>query len=233
MNRTDLFLDKYKQLEEAVRSAYNLDDRDSISYCLSNQAKFRNHKEDIRYCQDVRNLLSHKKKINGNYAVEPSQAMIDFISALIRKVENRPRCCDILIRFKEVFWQPLNGNVKETIRVMRQRQFTQVPILKNGIVAGVFDENSVFNYMAHSEKNCVADDLTFNDIKEHISLENREMQQFVFFRNKGYVDELENEFEKAFRQGKRIGVAFITANGKADEKLLGIITPWDIIAVED
>ncbi len=233
MNNTDLFLDKYKQLESAVRSAYNLDDRDSISYYLSNSEKYRKYKEDIRYCQDVRNLLSHKKKINGSYAVEPSQAMIDFISMLIKKVKNRPRCCDVQVGFRDVFWQSPDGNVKQTIMTMRQHQYTQVPILKNGIVTGVFDENSVFNYLAHSEQNSVSDELTFADISCFTSLEEREENQFIFFKNKGYVDELEDEFERAFRHGKRISMAFITANGKADEKLLGIITPWDIIAVEE
>lgn len=233
MNNTDLFLDKYKQLEEAVRSAYNLDDRDSVSYYLSNSEKYRRYKEDIRYCQDVRNLLSHKKKINGSYAVEPSTAMIDFISALIKKVNNRPRCCDVQVGIRDVFWQPPDGKVKPTIITMRQRQYTQTPILKNGVVVGVFDENSVFNYLAQSEQNSISDSLTFGEISRFTTLEEREQNQFVFFKNKGYVDELEDEFERAFRRGKRIGMAFITANGKADEKLLGIITPWDIIAVEE
>lgn len=233
MNNTDLFLDKYKQLEEAVRSEYNLDERDSISYYLSNNEKFRKHKEDIRYCQDVRNLLSHKKKINGSYAVEPSQGMIDFISLLIRKVENRPRCCDIQVGLKDVFWQPLDGKVKPTIKTMRQNRFTQVPILKNGVVIGVFDENSVFNYLAHSEQNSVSDELTFRDISDFTALEEREQNQFIFFKNKAFVDDLEDEFERAFKRGKRIGMTFLTANGRADERLLGIITPWDIIAVEE
>lgn len=233
LNSTDLFLDKYRQLEDAVRTVYDLDDRDSVSHYLSSSSKFYRYREDIRYCQDVRNLLSHKRKINGSYAVEPSQAMLDFISALIKKVRNRPMCCDIQIGFGDVFWQPLDGNVKQTIRVMRQKQYTQVPVLKNGRVVGVFDENSVFSYLARSEESVVSDTLEFRDICEFISLDERENTQFVFFKNKSYVDELEDEIEAAFRQGKRIGMAFITANGRHDEKLLGIITPWDIIAVED
>ena len=56
------------------------------------------------------------------------------------------------------------------------------------------------------------------------------MEEFIFFPPTGYVEELENEFEKAFRKGKRIGVAFITPTGKKTEKLQGIITPWDILA---
>lgn len=232
MNRTDLFLDKYKQLEQTVRSVYDLDERDSISFYLCNQSKFQRYKEEIRYCQDVRNLLSHKMKINGSYAVEPSKAMIDFITLLIKKVKSRPRCCDILVRFNDVFWQPTDGNVKETIRTMRKMRYTQVPVLKNGAVVGVLDENSVFNYLAQSEETSVPDKLKFSDIMPFISVDERETNQFIFFKNKAYVDELELEIELAFREGKRLGMAFITANGRSDEKLLGIITPWDIIAAD-
>ncbi|MBQ3149793.1 MAG: hypothetical protein IJB86_00950 [Clostridia bacterium] len=232
MNRTDLFIDKYKQLESAVRTAYNLDERDSVSYYLTRKSEFCKYKEDIRYCQDVRNLLSHRKKINGAYAVEPSEEMITFISDLINKVRNRPLCREIWIEYKNIFWQPFDGKVKETVITMRKRQYTQVPIIEKGIVKGVFDEISLFNYLASSESNYISDDLIFKDIGQFLQLDDSNEQQTVFFASEGFVDELEDIFEKAFRCGKRIGMAFITANGRPDEKLLGIITPWDIIAVE-
>ena len=233
MDKTDLFLDKYKQLEEAVRSAYDLDERDSISYCLSNRFEFQRYKEDIKYCQDIRNLLSHKKKINGCYAVEPSEAAIDFIEHLIRKVSKRLRCSDIKIDFEDIYWQPLGGNVKRTVRIMNQRQFSQVPILKNKVVVGVFNDSALFNYLASNENNTLHDDLTFADMLDFISLKNRDSQRVIIFKSRAYVDELEAEFEKEFSYGRRIELTLLTANEKPDEELLGIITPWDIIAVED
>lgn len=233
MNATDLFLDLYKQLEETVRVTFELDDRDSISYYLSNRTEFRKYKEDIRYCQDVRNLLSHKRKINGSYAVEPSNEMINFIRNLINTIKKRQKCSDILIPFGKVFHVDEQTAVIPTVRTMRKLQYTQVPIVKNGCVTGVFDENSVFSYLAHSGSNTLADSLVFADIREFTSLDGRERQQFIFFAADRFVDELENEFERASGKGRRIGLAFITENGKREEKLLGIITPWDIIAAEE
>ena len=68
MTNSEIFLEKYKQLEETVRSTYNLRNEDSISYYLSRQSKYKRYADDIRYCQDVRNFLSHKKKINNSFA---------------------------------------------------------------------------------------------------------------------------------------------------------------------
>ena len=56
------------------------------------------------------------------------------------------------------------------------------------------------------------------------------METFLFSKADRYVEELECEIERYFRKGQRVGVVFITQNGSPEEKLLGIIAPWDIIA---
>jgi len=230
MTNTEIFIDKYKNLESVVRSTYDLTYNDSISNFLVGQTKYKRYSEDIRYCQEVRNLLSHKQKIDNNFAVEPSQQMIDFIDRLIEQIKNRPKCYEIQIGLKDIYFQPLDGKVKEAIQTMREKLYTHVPIIENGVVIGVFDENSIFNYLADNEIVYIENDLSFRQLDKYISLNNREMEEFVFFKATAYVEELESEIEKSFRKNKRIGVAFITPSGKATEQLQGIITPWDIIA---
>lgn len=230
MTNAELFLEKYKQLEEAVRITYNLNNQDSISYYLTSQAKYQRYRAEINYCQEVRNLISHRKKVNDNFAVEPSREMLNFIDQLLEQIKNRMRNSKIKINMNNVFWQPMSGNVKKTINTMRNNLFTHVPIMENGVVVGVFDENSVFDYLANEEIIAIDDSLTFESMKKYISLTGREMEEFLFYKENSYVEELENKFEEAFRKGKRIGIVFLTQNGKPNEKLLGIITPWDIIA---
>ena len=230
MTNADIFIDKYKQLEEVVRSTYHLKDNDSISFYLSGQVKYQRFKDDIKYCQDVRNLLSHKKKLNNSFAVEPNKQMIEFIDNLISRIKKRAKCLDIQVKINDVFWETIDGNVKETMKKMRENLYTHVPILENGIVIGVFDENSIFNYLAKEEIIEVDSELSFKDIEEYISLEGRDMEEFLFFKNDGYVEELENLIESYFRKGKRAGITFLTQNGKPNERLQGIITPWDIIS---
>lgn len=230
MANTDIFLDKYKQLEEVVRSTYGLKDEDSISYYLNGKTKFNQFRNEIKYCQDVRNLLSHKQKVKDSFAVEPSQGMIDFIDSLINRIKGRRKCREIQIGFANVYWETLDGNVKKTIKAMRSHVYTHIPILKDGVVTGIFDENSIFNYLADNEIIEVDDALTFRNIEQYLSLSDRELETFLFSKADRYVDELECEIESYFQKGQRVGVVFITQNGAETEKLLGIITPWDIIA---
>ena len=159
--------------------------------------------------------------------------MITFIEGLIQKIQKRPRCSDIQVKIGQVYWQTVDGNVKETIKAMREHLYTHIPILENGTVIGVFDENSIFCYLADEEIVEISNELTFNDIKRYISLNGREMEDFLFFKPTQYVEELENKFEEYYKKGKRVGIAFLTQNGTATEKLQGIVTPWDIISAAE
>lgn len=230
MKNSEIFLEKYRQLEEVVRTTYNIKNNDSISFYLSSQSKYKRCAEEIKYCQDVRNVLVHKRKISNRYAVEPNDHIISFIENLIPIIKNRPKCCDIQIKFDNVCWRSLNDTVKDTMTEMRNNLFTHIPILnEEGCVIGVFDENSVFAYIADEEIVAIDETLKFSDIQKYLSLEDREMESFVYVKATSYVDELEEKIESAFNKGKRIGLAFVTASGSNKDKLQGIITPWDII----
>lgn len=58
------------------------------------------------------------------------------------------------------------------------------------------------------------------------------MKEFVFIKAAEYVDELEDRVEQAFCKGKRVGMAFLTADGGQTSPLFGIVTTWDIIAAD-
>lgn len=230
MDKSEVYLEKFKQLEDVVRSTYNIKESDSITYYLTGQTKYKSFADEIRYCQKVRNLLAHEVKVNGSFAVDASDEMIRFIENLTNSILNQPRCFDIQIKLKDVCRCSLSDSVKEAIAIMREKMFTHIPILdENEKVIGVFDENSVFTYIANEEIVSIDDSLTFKDIQDYISIENREMESFVFVKPTTYVEELEEMIEDAFDKGLRVGLAFVTLNGTSSDKLQGIITPWDII----
>ena len=112
MSNADIYINKYKELEATVRSVYRLAASDSITYCLKNRAEFRKYRDDIVYCQEVRNILQHKTTFSGSYAVEPSDSMIEFIDSLIVRIRKRPKCLDYAVMMKDVYWRSHGDNVK-------------------------------------------------------------------------------------------------------------------------
>lgn len=225
----EIYIDKFIQLEHTVRTTYNLHESDSISYYLRNDGKYRRFWEDIKYCQEVRNWLHHNKKVSGKFAIVPNDAMIEFIDNLIDKIAHRPKCSDVCVKRENIYWQGINGKVQEAMIAMRKNCFTHIPIIDNDIVVGIFDENSVFNYLADNEIVMIDSNLKFADIIQYISIDDREMESFVFLPYNSYVEELEESMEMSFKKGERIGIALLTSNGKRESPLMGIVTPWDII----
>jgi len=232
MTNADRFIDKYKQLEEAVRLAYDLRNEDSITSCIMNKEQFKNYREEFQYCKEVRNLLSHKKKVNNCFAVEPSDAMIEFLDSLIERIKNRPKCYQIQIKLKDVYWQPLNGKVRDTLGYMYQKSYRCTPILNDkGVVVGIFDTDSFLSYIAVKGIDSLSEDLRFSDIYDHICLESKKANKFIFVKSDSYADELEERIEEVLKSGVRTELAIVTSTGSKNEKMLGIITPWEIIKI--
>lgn len=229
----EIFIEKYKELEQAVRAEYSLSDGDSISFYLGHKTKYKKYQEDIAYCQKVRNFFAHNGKlpdgVNKSFAIEPNDCMVEFITRLIDNIKNRERCIDVAVRLNEVYWCRMNHNVRTAVRIMAEGGFTHVPVLEGGRVVGVFDELSVIRYLSSSEHNEIDQNLRFSQIKDFITFDKRGLKGFVFVASNLYAEELREMIDIAYSEGRRIKMAFVTAGGKQDETLLGIITPWDLI----
>ena len=112
---------------------------------------------------------------------------------------------------------------------MRQRTYTLVPILDDKQhVIGVFDENSIFDYLAGEGIIDVDEDLQFRSIQKYLSVSAREMEEFLFLRPSAYLEDMEALIDQAFNKFTRVGMAFLTQDGKKASPLFGIVTPWDI-----
>lgn len=231
MSKADEFIEAYKILEANVRFAYHLKDEESIVTALKKQMGFAKHIDKIQSCANLRNYYQHTAKVNNVFAAEPMDEAIQFLHVLSEMVRKRPKCKDVCIKLNEIYWRAPSDNVRDAMRVMKKNMYTCVPILVDGIVTGIFDENSLFSYISENLDDIfeVGENCTFQDIAEHLSLEGREMEEFEFVSMNRYVDDVTALFEKRFNCGKRLGLILLTNTGKSTEPLQGIITPWDII----
>lgn len=232
MSNTDIFLDKYKQLEVAVRYTYKLDKYASAIAFLKKQRSYQKYISEIELCADVRNLLSHNPKVNGNYAVEPSGKLLEFMDFLIDSVRNRVRCADIAIKFKSISRSTMNGRVRDAVETMKLTHRSHIPIVGNHRVLGIFDENVLFSILAGEGISVLSDNpnLKFSDVQKYISLEDKGSKKYIFVPASMDIDELQDLFDRYYLEKKRVGLVFVTKNGREDEPLMGLLTPWDVIS---
>ena len=233
LTNADIYIQKFKELESLVKTTFGLNDWDSVTNFLSKKEEYRPYREEIKYCQEVRNLLQHKQKINNEYPIQPTEEMIAFLEKTINSLKNRKKCSEIMVPFSRVFSRKLSDSVGGTLMEMRKIPSGHVPILDNNKkVAGVFTANAFLNIMADRNGEPFGQDYTFGDAAEYIAFDSHDTEVYRFVKSSLYVDELKDIFEHTYSGGKRLSMVFVTANGKSGEKLLGTISPWDVLGDE-
>lgn len=229
MTNTDIFIEKYKELEMTAVTAFKLKEDGRAIAELERMEQFSDIQSKLYYCRNVRNLLQHNVKFSDSFTVEPTDEMIDLITNTIYRIKNPTKCLSIATPFEKIYWRTMDSRVVNTMKTMNENGYSHVPILMNNKVAGIFSENSIFNYLLSQGDMFLNEELRFKDIKDYLSLHGRKSHKYVFIDRDAYLPEAEDMFEKAFRHGERIAMILITQNGSPRERLLGVITAWDVL----
>ena len=232
MKNADSFIDLYKQLEQLAVRKYNYPEDGKSVYNLSLRPEFASLRAELDYCRAVRGILQHKPKIGSSYAVEPSDEMIALLQTTLNKVKNPPRAKDIAIPFGSILYKSMNDLVLPTMMEMQEKVYTHIPILQDGVVVGVFSENTVFSYLADEQIVEIAQNMRFSDLAGYLPIENHRAESFRFIGQTKLISEIRGIFEDALSRQDRIGLMFITKSGNPKEPLLGILTAWDVAAVQ-
>lgn len=230
LSNADEYIQKFKELEAIVKETFGLNDWDSVTNFLSKRDEYRPFREEIKYCQEVRNLLQHKQKIGGEYPVEPTREMIVFLENTINSLKNRKKCSEIMIRTEKLFYRKRNDSIHSTLEQMRKIPSGHVPVLdENGKVIGVFTAVSFLNIMADRKGEPLPEGFSFSEAEKYIAFDHHDSEVYRFVTGELYVDELKDVFEHTYSGGKRLAMVFVTTNGQKDGKLLGTISPWDVL----
>ena len=227
-SNAEKFLDRYRSLEYVIKEKYQLENWDSAMNFLENRAEFKNLANELRYCREVRNLLSHKPKVKEQYCVEPSDEMLHLLQRVKETLEKPPVIMDIAIPVSKVLYRSPEDKLVDTLQVMNEHSFGNVPILKDGLVCGILSEKAMLNYMVQEKNFHLSDRILLSDLKDHLLLENHRKEYYRFVSQSALISDVSQLFHDALDHGARIGMVFLTQHGRKEEKLLGIVTAWDL-----
>ena len=228
MSKTDEFIDLYRELEAVAVEKYNFHKDGRAIYNLSQRREFRNIKSELDYCREVRNLLSHNPKIDNIYPVEPSEQMIDLLRVTLSKVKHPPRARDIMVPLNKIVWRNLNDYVLPVIREMVSNVYTHIPVFENDVVVGVFSESTILSYLVDEEIISIDRSMRFSDFGDYLKFENHKSESFRFVSENTMKVNIDEMFSDALTKNDRIGMVFVTHSGKPTEKIMGLITAWDL-----
>ena len=140
---TEEFLKRYRELEDLAKLKYNVEENAIAKMERSNE--YFKYKNKIKYCREVRNFLSHNRGLENSFAVEVSEAMIKLIDELIDELTCTAN--DIMIHSKFIASCKIEDKIMPAMRLMSEKCYTHIPVLENGVLKGVFSENTLLSYI--------------------------------------------------------------------------------------
>ena len=226
-----IFRELCNKFEDLVRIKYKVKDEEGAFYILSNQKEYKKFEKDINLIRKIRNLLSHGEcKVEGKTAIEINENIIEKLKEIISLLENPPLVASRYIT--EMFVVDLEEELENLIKTMNEKKISHVPVLdKDKKLVGVFSENTIFSKLSEDEIIEIGKEYKVKDYEKYIKLENHSSEYFDFIKRNEELTSAQNLFNKSIKKDKKLVMLFVTENGKKTEKILGILTPWDLLDI--
>lgn len=224
------FLDLYKQLETAAVRVVGKDGRGSSIVRLAKHPRFSDHQNELDCCREIRNLLSHEVRIDGDFAVCPSDRAIAFLRQMLSRIEQPPLAISrAALRNRLLVAQP-EDSVLALAHQMQARSISHVPLLSDGMVTGVFSENVIFEAMLHRRHVQITEETPLSVFADFLALTRTLGKTYQFLPESATLDEASELFsQSAHRKEPKLKLLFLTKSGRTDEPLLGLLSPYDVL----
>ncbi len=229
MDTCEAFLNAYRDLEEVLEKRYGQRAGIVQQYASGDGHKYY---EELSLFREIRNLLSHHGKIAGQSAVMPSEASLQKLLEILEYAKNPPVALSVATPIESLYCAKESDTVSSTCAIMENRGFSHLPILeKNGSLKGVFSVGTLFTFtLKNPEK--TTKDLKIADLWEYTPHYRHTTEKFAFTSPSSPAAELKRLFRHKGPGSRRVASVFVTSNGTEKGKVLGMITPWDLLKIE-
>ena len=233
-SRIERFLDLYKQLEDELEDKYRNARRhySSVVFEFIRDEDSAPVRDQLETCREIRNLLTHSANLGGEPIVEPSAPVVAAMEEVLNFVRKPPLALDYATKWDQVMKAHLHQKVLRLMEVMDKNGYSHIPVLNDGEFCGVFSVGSVFQYNLRPGGKVSTPETTVAERGRHIQVD-AHMENYDFVPKDATYLSVRRKFEKVRGKNKRISVIFITENGKTGERVLGMLTPWDVLGEPD
>lgn len=233
VNSASKFLAIYNEIDHYMRrvlNAPNYTDHGTLLRQMSEKNRlFESYYKDLKLFAELRNLLVHNPyPDSANPLIIPHDYIIKKYEDIRNAVLHPKKAIDIAIKRELIFTTSLNASAIEVMGIMNSKTYTHVPVMENEKMIGVFSENTLLTYLVNHEDAIFLKDTKIAEFRDFIGLDRHPSEYFEFVSRDTLLADVEVLFQKGLKLRKRIAVVYVTQSGKKEEKLLGMITAWDI-----
>lgn len=179
--------------------------------------------EFLEKVNELRNVLIHENKGVKVYLSVPVEKVVEHLEQIRDDLLNPVK---VIPKFqRKVTEFQTNDTLQEVLQVIAEKNYSQFPIHNNGEFKGLLTENGITRGLAHYSKE-VDSIIEFKETPIQTLLREEEQRKnYRFIRGDLSV----MDAEMLFVNNPELEALLITNSGKQQEKLLGIITRWDIL----
>lgn len=228
--KSEDFLELYRQLEDSLDERYSGKKRRYSSVMLEylNDRESAPFREKLDLCREIRNLLTHNAKIEGQDIVKPADAVGQFLQEALDYIRRPPLALQFATKGDEILHAGINQTVLKIMGIMEKAGYSHIPILENGKFVGVFSVGTVFSYVLTGHDKPITRQTTIAELRSLLPI-HMHGENYEFASQELTSVQARQKFERYSGKNQRLSVIFITKNGSQEERLLGMLTPWDIM----
>ncbi|MBE3519051.1 MAG: CBS domain-containing protein [Firmicutes bacterium] len=236
-NRGERFLAAYNVIEHELRRRWGDPGRREsfrrmVDGLKGRDSVVRRFKDDLEEFADLRNAIVHER-ISPDYLIAvPLEETVRRIEEIAELMVRPPL---VYPRFsREVICFDVADRADRVLRTIKKTTFSQFPVYDGSKYVGLLTDGAVARWMAdrihgEREKGCATlDEILSATAKDIIAYERGNRARFL--PRKATIYEAQEIFkENPPHADRHVLAILITENGKPEEKLLGIITPSDLL----
>ena len=228
---SEKFVSIYNELSEYMEKELHEKDFRSHVQMLNIMSK-KNHiikenYEELRTFANLRNVIVHDSTGNYNPIAEPHEEVVKRYQDILNRLKNPPTALDISTKAKDMFFAHLNMRLIDCIKKMHDKNFSYIPVCADYKLLGVLSGDSIFTYMRRNATISIHEDFKISDLGD--SIKNHIDERYCFVSKDMPLNEVTNMYINDIKDGKRLGAVFVTKTGHDSEKILGMISAWDLI----
>lgn len=218
------FLDACADIESALRHRYRLNVTGfgaAVREAERRDAVVRRNRTALDVFTELRNVLSHKAYQDGAPVAAPLRTTVEAIEKLRGEIVRPRPALDFAVR--DVLIAHDSDPLPALLRVMASRDISQVPVYGSDTSVRLLTTNAIARWVAaHIDQEgmvlidagTTADALAYTEPHESIRLERRTVPAAKVL--------------EALTREEPPGAVVLTENGRANEAVLGILSPMDV-----
>lgn len=239
VSRAERFLVAFNAIEQSLKEQLDLKRHFSFARMIEFGRKkhplIEKYEVDLKKFAELRNVIVHERVSPGFIIAEPHLTIVEKIES-IRNQITKPK--KVFPNYeKHVRSLKTNDSIETVLSLVQRHRYSQFPVYdeESNQFVGLLTNNGIANWFSHhvggddSVLNCSLNEV---EIKEVLSFE-KHVNNVLFVDKKTYLFEVKEMFVHHLeKKMTRLEAVLITETGRRNEKLLGIITPYDVIRLD-